>query len=382
MNVMLLLIIVFGVSLALTAALVATRDHHLRFTGDCGNSGPHKVHAGVVPRIGGVAVFIAGLVGLALGTPGMQPQWALVIWSFWACLSLIFAIGVAEDLTRAVPVAIRYAAVFTAVALLSIALGGFGIRSVDIQLIDVLLSNPVAATLFFAFCVAGLVHAFNLIDGQNGLCAGFSVLVFCGIGSACLISGHAELGMLSLVMAAANVGFLVFNFPFGAIFIGDSGAYFNGAAAAALSILFVGYTLNVSPWFAVALFIYPVWDTFFTMLRRVCAGRPFYGGDRDHLHHRLRRFADIRAPGLSSISAMGVIAIATPSVVLAVLFRENTPALIIVASVFTLVFSAIQLALGHQGVAEKGYPTSAAHLVDVRLCEADGFADGRRREGG
>src|SRR5690606_21514159 len=104
-----------------------------------------------------------------------------------------------------------------------------------------------------------------------------------------------------LITAGAVLGFFVWNFPAGLIFLGDGGAYFLGFLVAALSMLLIGRNAEVSPLFPLLLCAYPLWETIFTMSRRrvvrgVAAGAP----DGIHLHtlihRRVMRWTDGATP--------------------------------------------------------------------------------------
>ncbi|MFA5940155.1 MAG: MraY family glycosyltransferase [Sinimarinibacterium sp.] len=296
--------VVFLVSAGCTASLILGERWHIGLTGDTPDESHHKSHAGTVPRVGGVAVYAAGLTGLALLSPSLPDITAKIIWMLWGCLTIVFVAGLVEDLTRAVPAAVRYAVAIGAAMLFSIAHDGYGISSIGILPFDQVFNfSPVRIGLF-AFAVASVSHGFNLIDGQNGLCSGTSILIFAALGATAAQTGQAPLATLSYFMAAANLGFFVFNFPFGKIFLGDAGAYFNGALAAVITVLIVQGAETVSPWFAVLVLIYPIWETVFSMIRRARASMPFYLPDRDHLHHRVRqRFTGAALNGTDYSSA-------------------------------------------------------------------------------
>ncbi len=73
---------------------------------------------------------------------------------------------------------------------------------------------------------------------------------------------------LSFSMVAAILGFFVLNYPKGFIFLGDSGAYLIGFWTATVSILIVSRNSEISPWFALLINAYPIWETLFTIYRR------------------------------------------------------------------------------------------------------------------
>jgi UDP-N-acetylmuramyl pentapeptide phosphotransferase/UDP-N-acetylglucosamine-1-phosphate transferase len=95
-------------------------------------------------------------------------------------------------------------------------------------------------------------------------------------------------------MIGALLGFLVWNYPKGKIFLGDGGAYLLGFWLAEISVLLVVRHPEVSPWFPMLLLVYPIFETLFSMYRRkVIQGQSPGHPDRQHLHQviymRLKR---------------------------------------------------------------------------------------------
>jgi UDP-GlcNAc:undecaprenyl-phosphate/decaprenyl-phosphate GlcNAc-1-phosphate transferase len=330
--------LVFLASVLGTAFLIVGRHWHIGLTGDTADESHHKVHVGTVPRVGGVAVYAAGLVGLALISRGLPDLIAKIVWMMWGCLTIIFVSGLVEDLTRAVAPWIRYVTALCAAVLFSLAHDGYGISSVGIDPLDLTLSSSIVRVGFFAFAVASLAHGFNLIDGRNGLCAGASILIFVALGITASRTEQVPLANLSYIMAAANLGFLLFNFPYGKIFLGDGGAYFNGALAAVITVFVVQGSGAASPWLAVLILIYPVWETLFTIGRRVYAGRSFYLPDNDHLHHRLQLPAPEPGPGQASFSALPILLLTAPFTLAAPFFADQTAVLIASMLAFVVIY--------------------------------------------
>jgi len=138
---------------------------------------------------------------------------------------------------------------------------------------------------------------------------------------------------LSLVVAAALLGFLIFNYPRGLIFLGDGGAYLVGFLVAELAVLLVQRNTSVSPWFALLLFGYPVWETLFSGYRKkILQGRSPGEPDGLHLHmlihKRLIRPASRAATqsgyGANALTSPFLWLLALPAVVATVLFWDNT----------------------------------------------------------
>lgn len=335
------LLVVFLVSAGCAGALILGRRWHIGLTGDAAHQAHHKIHAGTVPRVGGVAVYAAGVTGIALLSPQLPDLTAKIIWMLWGCLTIVFVTGMIEDLTRAVPASVRYVAALAAALLFSLAHGGYGISSVGISPVDFTLNTSWVRIGFFAFAVASLAHGFNLVDGQNGLCAGLSILVFTTVGYTALRTDQHPLANLCFIMAAANLGFLIFNYPLGKLFLGDGGAYFNGAVAAVVTVLVVQGSSTVSPWLAILVLVYPVWETLFSMARRLREGRPFYEADNRHLHHLAARALRPKTGQPSRLSTLPILACTAPFMAAAPLVHDRADVLIGLALLFAILYVAI-----------------------------------------
>lgn len=265
-------ILIATASAALTCTLIlATNSLHIEYTGDATTGSAQKLHHNVVPRVGGVGIFV-GLLLACLATAGFDQSLALKLLLLMACFAPVYLTGFAEDITKRVSPSSRYLAAALSGLLISTATD-LRITQVDVWGIDALLTIPVIGILFFVFAVASVSHAFNLIDGQNGLCAGITFISCVAI---CWQSHLYNLTLpmaLSAICAAANLGFLLFNFPFGKIFLGDAGAYLNGSVVAVSTVQLIQGSGDLSPWYAVALLIYPIWETLFSMWRRIQSGK-------------------------------------------------------------------------------------------------------------
>lgn len=133
--------------------------------------------------------------------------------------------------------------------------------------------------------IVGAINCVNFMDGVNGITGGFAIAV--GL-SLCLVFstiGQPVLAGAALVLVAACVGFLPYNALQARIFLGDSGSYGIGAAAAGLCLL--ACVLGASPEAAVAPFAIYIADTSVTLLRRLRAGEPIHQAHRTHIYQRL-----------------------------------------------------------------------------------------------
>jgi UDP-GlcNAc:undecaprenyl-phosphate GlcNAc-1-phosphate transferase len=253
--------------------------------------GGRHVHQAPLPRLGGVAIFLAFSLSLSawlvlsLVFPrlldGLAPTTILRIY-VPACL--IFCLGIYDDLRGAGPY-LKFAVQAVAAAMLFA--GGMRVLNLPVIFGSHALPWFVGLPLTVLWVVA-VTNAFNLIDGLDGLAAGsalFSTLVVFVVS----LVDHSWLGsLMSVTLAGAILGFLRFNFNPATIFLGDSGSLFIGFMLSALALA----GAQKAPTFvAVAIpvvsFGLPILETLLSILRRLIGGRPIFTADREHIHHKL-----------------------------------------------------------------------------------------------
>lgn len=150
--------------------------------------------------------------------------------------------------------------------------------------------NPIFAIPLTLIWVIGITNAFNLIDGLDGLSAGLGFIACVTMTAASYLSGKVEFEVITLtiILAAAILGFLPYNFNPASIFMGDTGAQLIGFLLAAISmkgaIKSASAIVLAVPILALGL---PIYDTLFAIIRRKVNGRPIAEADKGHLHHRL-----------------------------------------------------------------------------------------------
>lgn len=330
-------------------ALTIRAARHLQFGVD-ESVGVQKIHTHWVPRLGGVPIFVAFSAGL------LVYGWSSVattneIAALIVCVLPAFGIGLLEDVTRRVGVLVRL--VFTMVAA---ALGwwllGAQLTALDIPLVDGwLASSSIASFCLTMLAVAGVAHAINIVDGCNGLASSISALALAAIGVVAGIVGDEFVGSAALLAAAATFGFLVWNFPFGRIFLGDSGAYLLGFLVAELAILLVFRNPQVSPWCGLLLAVHPVWETLFSIYRRARGGlRTISQPDTLHMHQLvLRRVVNKLELGLGTRDRVVKNSLASTLIVMpnlicfvvAVVCYSNAAVLQVSAVLYAAVFCAV-----------------------------------------
>ena len=332
------------------------RRHARRYGADM----PQRFHYGHTPRVGGVGIFLGMSAGWLVAA--MVPQRFNLGYSTTVSASLIVlggllpAVlgGVAEDLTQRVRVGYRLLLTIGSAGLLCWLLG-VGVTRVGLEWVDAqLLAYPVMGMLFAAFAVGGLPHAFNIIDGYNGLAGTVAVLTCLAIAHVAVQVGDRQLAALILCLAAATGGFLVWNYPKGKIFAGDCGAYVWGMVIGWVCIVLVQRHPLVSPWFPVMLLVYPVCETFFSIYRKMARGQS--PGHADALHFHQLVFRRIVRPVLSDDEARELLVrnsktapylwmFSAASIVPAVLFWNQTMVLVAFIVLFALAYVGAYLAI-------------------------------------
>lgn len=282
---------VFACSALVCAALILTKNLHIRDRGS-DTGAVQSAHAAPTPRIGGVAIA-AGLALSAFLVPSaIQSTYTLFVLS----LTPVFLSGLAEDLGYGVSPKWRLIAAALSSLLAVIFLQAWVGRA-DVPGFDWLLGFMPIAVIFTMFATAGVCNAFNLIDGLNGLASGTGVITAIGLAAIAHLTGQAQLASISFMVIAALMGFLVFNYPWGKIFLGDAGAYSLGHVLAWLSVILMFRVPDLTPWAVVLVFFWPLADTVFAIYRRRRSGRPTDQPDRLHFHQLVMRFLEIRYLG-------------------------------------------------------------------------------------
>jgi UDP-N-acetylmuramyl pentapeptide phosphotransferase/UDP-N-acetylglucosamine-1-phosphate transferase len=327
------------VSLALSAILVLTHRWHKMLTAD-GNDGVQKVHTGSVPRIGGLGILLGFVAATLLFS---EANSRLLMLLLLAVLPAWF-LGIAEDITKVISTRVRLLATMGS-GLLAWWFTGYVINRVDIPGVDDVLAFTPVAVLFTIFAVAGVAHAVNLIDGFNGLASGTVLICLTALGWIAADQNDAELLHLVLVLIAVILGFLILNYPFGKIFLGDGGAYTLGFFLAWTSVMLVsGADSQVSPWAPFLICAYPILETLFSMARRVQSNRRMDHPDRAHLHSLVYRrvvprlFPNASQSSRNSLTAPFLWLFAAGPALAGVLLYDNTWACIAAIGVTALIY--------------------------------------------
>lgn len=269
---------VFILSLIVCAIIVCTTRWHGKFSFDH-LEGVQKLHEQPTPRIGGLAIMLA----LASAVLLLEAEPKSILKTLFILGFIVFSFGFTEDLTKKVSVALRLWASFMP-AILGYFLAGITLRQIGFEPFDFLLQFTPVALLFTAFAVGGVTHAINIVDGLNGLCSWVSIWALGAIFAIAIQVADPALALCIMIIVASILGFLIFNWPLGKIFLGDGGSYLLGLCVAWMSVLLTVRNPQVSPFALLLICIYPVTEVLYSIFRRRRSKQSPGLPDQLHLH--------------------------------------------------------------------------------------------------
>jgi UDP-GlcNAc:undecaprenyl-phosphate GlcNAc-1-phosphate transferase len=242
-----------------------------------------------LPRLGGVAIFTALVVGVglaALQDRGVATELAtharLLAGALAGCVILLI-IGIIDDARGTRPTTKLFAQVVAALTAYGC---GLSIQSSPLPFVGELQSGPLAlaATVLW---IVGITNAVNMIDGLDGLAGG----IVMAAASSMLVMGVVVDASLMTYGAASILGavsgFMVFNLNPSRIIMGDSGSHLVGFLLAVLPLSHVNHAHAIPLLAAGMALTLPVLDMILAIGRRLARRRSVLLADRGHLHHRL-----------------------------------------------------------------------------------------------
>lgn len=237
-----------------------------------------KVHVRVMPRIGGLAIYMAFMVGYFLLLPTSRYNTAILVGAF-----IILLTGLLDDRFQLSPRAKLLGQIIATVVVLN---SGMRIELINLPFDQQIYLGAWSVPITCLWLI-GITNAINLIDGLDGLAAGVSSIALGVIATLAMIQGNVYLTMMALLLLASTLGFLVHNFHPAKIFMGDTGALFLGYMLAVFSLLGFKNVTLFSLVVPVLLLGLPISDTLFAIVRRFVQGRPLMSPDKSHMHHQL-----------------------------------------------------------------------------------------------
>ncbi len=298
--------------------------------------GVRTVHGRPIPRIGGVAIFLAAvtaILAVLLANQAVAREFrsvGLQLGMLLGMAAFIFLVGLVDDL-QGLPARVKLIAEVTA----AVALCTVGVRISRIAVTDhFVLPFGDWGYVLTVLWIVGITNAVNLSDGLDGLAAGVSAIACAVIALFAMYSQNLIMTIFMLALLGGLCGFLFYNFNPAQIFMGDCGSLFVGFTIAASSIMcltkssvLVGLALPV-----LALGI-PIFDTFFAMLRRFLERRSLFAPDRSHFHHRL---IDLGLKQRHAVIAIYAATCAAAGLGLFMMVRQDAGAIVLFACILVL----------------------------------------------
>jgi UDP-GlcNAc:undecaprenyl-phosphate GlcNAc-1-phosphate transferase len=279
----LLFSITFAASLALT---VIVRAAALRWGIVDRPDGQRKIHNGIKPLGGGVALYLSMILGLLaanyLSYGSWQNLWELSLVVIFAGGFVCF-FGLIDDIYR---LNARFKLLMQVCAVLPIALAGYSIDKV--VAFGYRIELGYLAIPITVLWLIGCINALNLIDGMDGLASVVGLSTAAMMGLIAASEGREYVSIIALVLSGALAGFLVLNRPPASIFLGDSGSMVIGLTVGLLGMqgsMKTSATLSITA--PAVVMILPMFDIVAAVIRRELTGRRFYSPDREHIHHLL-----------------------------------------------------------------------------------------------
>jgi UDP-GlcNAc:undecaprenyl-phosphate GlcNAc-1-phosphate transferase len=271
---------------ALVVTVVATpviRKIALRWKlGDKPNG--RKIHPYMIPHLGGIAIVLgtaAGLVAAAAAVPQAAQAWRASLLDVLPPVGLIVILGLADDMKN---LRVSQKLAIQVVVAMVLAVSGFvlftGISALD--------AVDVAVLLVSASFLVGISSYVNLIDGHDGLAAGICLIAAVSFAVMAFMFRADSVLVVTLALIGACLGFLVFNFPPGRIYMGDTGSMFLGISLALVACSLTAVEPTGRTFLAVCFILgVPMLDAFLAIARRLILRTPIFKADCLHMHHIL-----------------------------------------------------------------------------------------------
>ena len=242
--------------------------------------GGRHIHKKIMPKLGGLAVFLGFLFGYMLFCNQTPQMISILIGSI-----IILIIGIFDDIKR-LPASVQFVGQIAS-ACVVVFYGNIILQ--DVSAYGIYLNFGIFAPIITIIFIVALMNCLNFIDGLDGLAGGIATIFFVTISIIISYTGiyNGLDASLSLIMIGATLGFLLHNFHPAKIFLGNSGSMFLGYMISVISLLGFKNVTITSFIIPVLILAIPILDTLFAILRRILKGENPTQGDKKHLHHQL-----------------------------------------------------------------------------------------------
>ncbi|MFQ5958888.1 MAG: glycosyltransferase family 4 protein, partial [Alphaproteobacteria bacterium] len=269
----LLVVLLFACSAALTKVMIRV--------GIADVPNDRSSHARPVPTSGGLAVaatFTAGIVALYLVSDIAAFAGARFM-PFLLLAGVVAAFALYDD--------VKHLPVKGKLSVQLVCALAFSIFVANVDIVTLPGAGAVAlgpwGHVVTVLWIVAFMNAFNFMDGINGIAGGSALIASVFLGAIAYVSGAGFIYLSSLCLAGATLGFLVFNFPRGRIFLGDTGSQFIAFVLAGLAVMGSASETDKISIFVVPMIFFPfLYDVFVTLVYRLYNGRNVFSAHREH----------------------------------------------------------------------------------------------------
>ncbi len=226
-----------------------------------------------IPLVGGLGMGLAFVFSLGLGIYTFDLSVPKILAVSAACLFMLF-LGIVDDLKE-----LSVAQKFLGQSICAVLLISFGIRT------DIMYFGFWPNAIITFLWILGITNAFNLLDIMDGLAAGTALIVSSAFLVMGFLSADLNVQVLSLILCAASLGFLIFNLPPARVYLGNSGSHFFGLLIASIALMTRYASAGnvfalLSPVMILGL---PIIDTVLLIIFRVVKRKPPFSKTKDHI---------------------------------------------------------------------------------------------------
>jgi len=302
-----IILVIFAVNVVATAVLTPVFMMVARRVGAVDRGGYRKTRRGEIPLLGGLSIAVP-LLTLSISTT-IAGQLILRNWRWvWRNYEdffdplfsiaaargayttfalggiIIVLLGVADDLKA---LRARWKLLGQVVVALFLCLAGNTITNISLPWIGPVELGLGVGGIVTMMWVVGLINAFNLIDGIDGLAAGIAFVGAAALAVLGFMQDNMGVAIAGAALMGSLLGFLMYNFPPAKVFLGDTGSMFLGYTLALMTLQGAqkseAAVILLAPMMALGL---PVFETLTSIARRYLRGVPIFAGDNRHIHHR------------------------------------------------------------------------------------------------
>lgn len=281
------------VSVICSALILVSKPYHIKYTAKGhGNLAVQSAHQNPTPRIGGLAI----LIGFAMTSCFIDSAFTQTALFLQVAMLPVFIGGIGEDTGFNISPLLRLILSFVTALVAGLLLDQW-VSRIGIPGLDLIVATTFTAAIVTIIIAGGFSHAFNLIDGLNGLALGVAIMMATSLAIVGYLKSDDLVLAFASIIAASCFGLFLFNFPFGKLFLGDAGAYSIGHLLMWVAVMLINRHADIAPFALLLIFFWPIADMLLSIYRRIRAGKPISAPDRLHFHQLVMRGLEITIIG-------------------------------------------------------------------------------------